>query len=111
MATENLNVYNATLEDMRNFYKYVSCLEISGIAKIIPPKEWSPNTNYNLDNITLSEAIEQELVDNDDVISRVYEKEKISVDSVEKSTQFLKSIYSEKVLNLKKISKIFYNNF
>ena len=57
----NIQVFRPNQEQMDNFYNYFSNLKIeTGIAKIIPPLNWSTGNNYDLQNINLDKVVNQE---------------------------------------------------
>ncbi|XP_078461680.1 lysine-specific demethylase 4C-like isoform X1 [Lampetra fluviatilis] len=57
--------FRPTLEEFRNFPRYVAYIESqgahrAGLAKVIPPKEWKPRNNYdNIDDLVIPAPIQQ----------------------------------------------------
>lgn len=58
-------VFRPTMEEFSDFSRYIMYMESQGahrggVAKIIPPKEWSPRKNYdNIDNLMIPAPISQ----------------------------------------------------
>lgn len=55
-------LFYPSLQEMDNFYDYISQLNIiTGICKIIPPTNWISNSNINLEKIELDKIVCQEV--------------------------------------------------
>lgn len=65
-----IQVFRPTLEEMKDFPKYIEHMEskgahLAGLAKIIPPEEWKPRKNLdylndkNVLNLEIKEPIQQ----------------------------------------------------
>ncbi|XP_063795426.1 lysine-specific demethylase 4A [Pseudophryne corroboree] len=73
MAGENENpnpgsrimTFYPTMEEFRNFKRYIAYIESqgahrAGLAKVVPPKEWKPRTSYDdLDDLVIPAPIQQ----------------------------------------------------
>jgi jumonji domain-containing protein 2 len=61
----DIMVFTPTMEEFRNFPSFVSYMEAQGahdrgIAKIIPPKEWSPCRDYQkVEDFKISTPVSQ----------------------------------------------------
>uniref|UniRef100_A0A3B1JP54 Lysine (K)-specific demethylase 4A, genome duplicate b n=1 Tax=Astyanax mexicanus TaxID=7994 RepID=A0A3B1JP54_ASTMX len=57
--------FRPTMEEFRNFSRYMAYIESqgahkAGLAKIIPPKEWSPTASYrDIDDLVIPAPIQQ----------------------------------------------------
>lgn len=54
-----------TMEEFRNFSRYIAYIESqgahrAGLAKVVPPKEWKPRTSYDdIDDLVIPAPIQQ----------------------------------------------------
>lgn len=52
-------VFNPSLDQMKNFYAYISSLQFNGIAKVVPPPEWKPENVTDRAEMPISKAVVQ----------------------------------------------------
>ncbi|XP_072373318.1 lysine-specific demethylase 4C-like isoform X5 [Scyliorhinus torazame] len=64
-STCKIMTFQPTMEEFKNFSKYIAYMESqgahrAGLAKVIPPKGWKPRGNYdNIDNLVIPSPIQQ----------------------------------------------------
>ncbi|XP_072297968.1 lysine-specific demethylase 4A isoform X4 [Eucyclogobius newberryi] len=64
-STKGIMTFHPTLEEFKNFNRYIAYMESqgahkAGLAKIVPPKEWKPRTSYeNIDELMIPAPIQQ----------------------------------------------------
>ncbi|XP_038660191.1 lysine-specific demethylase 4C-like isoform X2 [Scyliorhinus canicula] len=64
-STCKIMTFQPTMEEFKNFSKYIAYMESqgahrAGLAKVIPPKGWKPRRNYdNIDNLVIPAPIQQ----------------------------------------------------
>ncbi|KAG9278848.1 lysine-specific demethylase 4A [Astyanax mexicanus] len=64
-SSRGIMTFRPTMEEFRNFSRYMAYIESqgahkAGLAKIIPPKEWSPTASYrDIDDLVIPAPIQQ----------------------------------------------------
>uniref|UniRef100_A0A672J5E5 [histone H3]-trimethyl-L-lysine(9) demethylase n=1 Tax=Salarias fasciatus TaxID=181472 RepID=A0A672J5E5_SALFA len=64
-ASKGIMTFHPTVEEFKNFTRYVAYIESqgahkAGLAKIVPPKEWKPRGSYNdIDDLVIPAPIQQ----------------------------------------------------
>ncbi|KAK7944543.1 hypothetical protein WMY93_000271 [Mugilogobius chulae] len=64
-STKGIMTFHPTIEEFKNFNRYIAYMESqgahkAGLAKIVPPKEWTPRTSYeNIDDLVIPAPIQQ----------------------------------------------------
>ncbi|KAM6948767.1 lysine-specific demethylase 4A [Aplochiton taeniatus] len=64
-ASKGIMTFHPTMEEFQNFTRYIAYMEShgahkAGLAKIVPPKEWKPRSNYDdIDELLIPAPIQQ----------------------------------------------------
>uniref|UniRef100_A0A674MCU6 [histone H3]-trimethyl-L-lysine(9) demethylase n=1 Tax=Takifugu rubripes TaxID=31033 RepID=A0A674MCU6_TAKRU len=65
MGSKGIMTFYPTVEEFKNFSRYIAYIESqgahkAGLAKIVPPKEWKPRSSYdNIDDLVIPAPIQQ----------------------------------------------------
>ncbi|XP_056913013.1 lysine-specific demethylase 4A [Takifugu flavidus] len=65
MGSKGIMTFYPTMEEFKNFSRYIAYIESqgahkAGLAKIVPPKEWKPRSSYdNIDDLVIPAPIQQ----------------------------------------------------